>query len=577
MKKTNKTEIRMAVMLFTTLMVTSAFVGLAIGIASASGPTYVSGIISSDTTWTATDSPHIVVGNITVLPNVNLTLEAGTIVKFDGYFQIRMTGSALNVNGSEDNIVAFTSNQGSPTVGDWNTIFFDSGSTGIITYAVIEYATKGISTSDTSPTILNSELGNNSYGIYISETDSSPTIQGCTISTNEYGIYGSWAGWGADIIVSKCIILDNSGSGVVNDVSCFTIKNCTIFNNTIAGIQSANGNGNAIDYNTIMSNGIGVHVGAGHSTITYNTILSNDIGIKLGIYPIRNAINFNNLHDNIQYDVEYVGGHDDGRVDAEYNWWGTTNTDLIGHGIYDIFDDPGLGGWVDYEPILTEPVTPENIPPVASFTYYPLNPIVGQMITFDASASYDLDGSIVSYEWEFGDWSSATGEIVTHSYSSSGDYIVNLTVTDDYGATGSTSKTITVAPPAAPTISITTDEFEYSTGDPMTITIDITNPTEDSVTFQWYWIVPQFSIWNTVMSVPLPAGYDDTVDLSFTIPNWGSTPFGNVFYVHLLNKSGEVLDADAACWAYSTGGKAMPQVDIAEQIKKTIERVELPS
>jgi len=129
---------------------------------------------------------------------------------------------------------------------------------------------------------------------------------------------------------------------------------------------------------------------------------------------------------------------------------------------------------------------------------------------------------------------------------------------------------------AAPTITITTDKFKYCPDDPMTISIDIANPTEDSVAFQWYWVVPQFSVCVPVMSVPIPAGYDDTVNFSFTIPNWGSTPFGNVFYVQLIDASSAVLDADVIWWAYSPSGEAMPaaKVDIAEQIRKTIEKIE---
>ena len=138
---------------------------------------------------------------------------------------------------------------------------------------------------------------------------------------------------------------------------------------------------------------------------------------------------------------------------------------------------------------------------------------------------------------------------------------------------------IKLAPPPMPTISITIDKFKYSPSDTMTITMEITNPTEGSVTFQWYWGVPPYSIWIPVTSASIPPGYDDTLDFSFTIPDWGSTPFGNVFYVQLLDESGEVLDADVTWWAYSSGGKAMPaaEVDIAKEIKKTVERVELPN
>jgi len=89
--------------------------------------------------------------------------------------------------------------------------------------------------------------------------------------------------------------------------------------------------------------------------------------------------------------------------------------------------------------------------PVASFTYTPENPVVNQTITFNASSSYDPDGTIVSYEWDFGDGNvtSTTHEILNHSYSEAGSYEVTLTVTDNDGATNSTTKEITVYPPTA--------------------------------------------------------------------------------------------------------------------------------
>ena len=70
--------------------------------------------------------------------------------------------------------------------------------------------------------------------------------------------------------------------------------------------------------------------------------------------------------------------------------------------------------------------------------------IVKQTITFDASQSYDLDGGIVEHEWDFGDGSTGTGKIITHSYSSAGNYTVELTVTDNDGATDTIAATITV-------------------------------------------------------------------------------------------------------------------------------------
>jgi PKD repeat protein len=67
----------------------------------------------------------------------------------------------------------------------------------------------------------------------------------------------------------------------------------------------------------------------------------------------------------------------------------------------------------------------------------------------NAAASSDPDGTVVSYSWNFGDGATATGVTASHAYSASGSYPITLTVTDDQGATGQSSTTVTVqAPPA---------------------------------------------------------------------------------------------------------------------------------
>jgi hypothetical protein len=48
----------------------------------------------------------------------------------------------------------------------------------------------------------------------------------------------------------------------------------------------------------------------------------------------------------------------------------------------------------------------------------------------------------------------------------------------------------------------------------------------------------------------------------------------NLSDVQLLDVRGEVLDADAACWAYSPGGVPAAEVDIAKEIKKTLGKIE---
>ncbi|MFZ2071693.1 MAG: phospholipase D-like domain-containing protein [Halobacteriota archaeon] len=89
-----------------------------------------------------------------------------------------------------------------------------------------------------------------------------------------------------------------------------------------------------------------------------------------------------------------------------------------------------------------------NIPPVVSFRYSPLHPVLNQSITFDASNSFDSDGTIANYNWDFGDGNitNTTEAIITHAYSETGDSSsVNLTVADDDGAVNSISKLITVS------------------------------------------------------------------------------------------------------------------------------------
>jgi hypothetical protein len=71
-----------------------------------------------------------------------------------------------------------------------------------------------------------------------------------------------------------------------------------------------------------------------------------------------------------------------------------------------------------------------NQPPVADFGYSPEKPVVGQMVTFDASRSYDPDGDIVSYVWDFGDETAGTGMTIDHVYSQPSSYEVSLTVMD---------------------------------------------------------------------------------------------------------------------------------------------------
>jgi PKD repeat protein len=94
---------------------------------------------------------------------------------------------------------------------------------------------------------------------------------------------------------------------------------------------------------------------------------------------------------------------------------------------------------------------PQNQAPTASFSAPSCG--VGVDCAFN-STSTDPDGQIVTTHWEFGDPTSpnnaADGEDVTHRFATAGTYNVTLTVTDNGGATGTTTQAVNVLPaPAA--------------------------------------------------------------------------------------------------------------------------------
>jgi parallel beta-helix repeat protein len=82
--------------------------------------------------------------------------------------------------------------------------------------------------------------------------------------------------------------------------------------------------------------------------------------------------------------------------------------------------------------------------PTAHFDYAPTKISVNQKVTFDASASYDPDGEITRYDWDFGDGKKESGVAATHTYTTTGKYQAVLTVTDNDGLTNSKSEEIMV-------------------------------------------------------------------------------------------------------------------------------------
>lgn len=85
-----------------------------------------------------------------------------------------------------------------------------------------------------------------------------------------------------------------------------------------------------------------------------------------------------------------------------------------------------------------------NRAPHASFTTSPSQVYPTLPVVFNASESYDPDGTIKVYFWDFGDEDNATGVVVEHAYVVEGNFTVTLTVADDGGATDIAATNVTV-------------------------------------------------------------------------------------------------------------------------------------
>ena len=104
-----------------------------------------------------------------------------------------------------------------------------------------------------------------------------------------------------------------------------------------------------------------------------------------------------------------------------------------------------------------------NIPPVALVEASPLEVAVGENVCFDGSGSFDDDGEVKDYRWDFGDGTDTTsGAVVSHRFGAAGTYTVTLTVVDDQGAEAAADVQITVV--ALPVAVVTPSSLELPAG-----------------------------------------------------------------------------------------------------------------
>ena len=205
-------------------------------------------------------------------------------------------------------------------------------------------------------------------------------------------------------------------------------------------------------------------------TIIWIDILANDIDIDGTLNPSTITIlsGTSNGNTNINTTTGEI------KYSPNSNYYGT---DAF---TYEVDDDDGATSNIATVNITINSI---NDPPVSVYIYS----IDDLTVSFDGSESYDIDGTIVDYTYDFGDGVKESSMIIDHTYSSYGTYNVELTVTDDEDDTGNNSNYITLNDYINPEIVDNTPGFGF-TSDAFTFDATITDAgiVENAYVEYWY-------------------------------------------------------------------------------------------
>jgi len=156
-----------------------------------------------------------------------------------------------------------------------------------------------------------------------------------------------------------------------------------------------------------------------------------------------------------------------------------------------VYDNKGFSNYTTKTVEVKEKVTPpENELPITDFSYEPAEVFVGDSIQF-TDTSYDSDGSVVKWAWNFGDSATSDEQNPAYTYSLPGNYTVTLTVYDNLDASNTTSKTLQVkekvTPPEnlPPTVDFTYLPEEVFVNDVVSFN-DASNDLDGEVV-AWFW------------------------------------------------------------------------------------------
>jgi hypothetical protein len=298
--------------------------------------TQISGILTTDATWTSANSPYTLSGNLLVNNSAVLTIESGVTVKLNNYYI--MVNGTLQAHGTVNNPITFDGGQ--ITITPFSAGWSQADGTGsIIENALVHSA---LTVSNSAYINNNKLLGTVTVSNQINDTGHLVLTQIPSISNNT---------------INNGITVNNNGAA---NICGNTINGCS------TGISQStwwlNSGTTLIENNVIVNNTCGVAISewvGGRNTVIIrnNTIANNGIGIYISYSSNDANLNVTAINNNIYGNTNYnFKNQNPGNINATSNYWGTMDNQKIDQSIYDFKNDFTLGT-VTIAPVLDSPNT----------------------------------------------------------------------------------------------------------------------------------------------------------------------------------------------------------------------------
>lgn len=306
----------------------------------------ISGYINQNTTWTKANSPYIITGYTLIDSNATLTIEPGTVIKFDEYKVLYVDGM-LNMKGTATDNIFVTTNAKYPRAVTSGFAVRNNKSTDTLRfeYCHFKYVGVGVSVENMASIVTNCLFEYCGTGIYNGKGSRSYThVSNCRFNYCETAMFSD-----GYTVFTKNIVTKGKSYGLI--INTWNVNNtCTnnvFYNSEKAITKCTHVSNNVVSYN--KNYGISLC-----NYVSNNQIWNNGYGIindwTAPVYLYQNSIEYNQTgiwgadtthsihgnciaHNNVNMDRLRV------IVNVSGNYWGETDSAKIAATINDYWDN----------------------------------------------------------------------------------------------------------------------------------------------------------------------------------------------------------------------------------------------